>query len=74
MPHSAATVPAHLRRFVVQQDYSQYTAADQAVWRFVLLQMRARLVDDAHPAYREGLAATGISTERIPSIEARLPY
>jgi phenylalanine-4-hydroxylase len=72
MPHSAATVPAHLRRFVVQQDYSQYTAADQAVWRFVLLQMRTRLVDrasGAHAAYREGLAATGISTERIPSID-----
>jgi phenylalanine-4-hydroxylase len=62
-------VPAHLRRFVVQQDYSQYTAADQAVWRFVLLQMHARLAQSAHPAYRDGLAATGISVDRIPGIE-----
>jgi phenylalanine-4-hydroxylase len=62
-------VPAHLRRFVVQQDYSQYTPADQAVWRFVLLQMHARLAHSAHPAYREGLAATGISVERIPGID-----
>jgi phenylalanine-4-hydroxylase len=62
-------VPAHLRRFVVQQDYSQYTPVDQAVWRFVLLQMHARLVETAHPAYREGLAATGISVERIPGID-----
>jgi phenylalanine-4-hydroxylase len=61
-------VPAHLRRFVVEQDYSKYTAIDQAVWRFVLLQTRARLVETAHPAYREGLSATGISVERIPSI------
>ena len=45
-------VPLHLRRFVVTQDYAQYTAVDQAVWRFVLLQMRARLADTAHPAYR----------------------
>ncbi|HVR19028.1 MAG TPA: aromatic amino acid hydroxylase [Polyangiaceae bacterium] len=64
LPH----VPAHLRRFVVEQDYSKYTAVDQAVWRFVLLQTHARLVQTAHPAYREGLAATGISVERIPSI------
>jgi phenylalanine-4-hydroxylase len=62
-------VPAHLRRFVVQQDYAQYTPADHAVWRFVLLQMRARLVQTAHPAYRDGLAATGISVDRIPGID-----
>jgi phenylalanine-4-hydroxylase len=61
-------VPAHLRKFVVEQDYSKYTAVDQAVWRFVLLQTHARLVHTAHPAYRDGLAATGISVERIPSI------
>jgi phenylalanine-4-hydroxylase len=61
-------VPAHLRRFVVEQNYAEYTAVDQAVWRFVLLQMRARLGETAHPAYREGLAQTGISVERIPSI------
>jgi phenylalanine-4-hydroxylase len=65
---AGATVPAHLRRYVVEQDYAQYTAADQAVWRFVLLQLHARLVHTAHPAYRGGLAATGISVDRIPSI------
>jgi phenylalanine-4-hydroxylase len=65
---SLPKVPVHLRRFVVEQDYSQYTAVDQAVWRFVLLQTHARLVETAHPAYRDGLAATGISVERIPSI------
>jgi phenylalanine-4-hydroxylase len=65
---SLPKVPAHLRRFVVEQDYAKYTAVDQAVWRFVLLQTHARLVETAHPAYRDGLAATGISVERIPSI------
>jgi phenylalanine-4-hydroxylase len=61
-------VPAHLRRFVVEQDYGQYNAMDQAVWRFVLLQTHARLIETAHPAYKDGLSATGISVERIPSI------
>jgi phenylalanine-4-hydroxylase len=68
MADSHRIVPAHLRRFVVEQDYAAYTAIDQAVWRFVLLQTRARLVATAHPAYREGLAATGLSVDRIPSI------
>src|SRR5437868_333763 len=63
------SVPPHLRRFVVQQDYARYDAVDQAVWRFVLLQTHARLVETAHPAYRDGLAATGLSVERIPSID-----
>jgi phenylalanine-4-hydroxylase len=61
-------VPHHLRRYVVEQDYAQYTEIDQAVWRFVLLQTYQRLQHTAHPAYRAGLAQTGISVERIPHI------
>lgn len=68
MASAAPHVPAHLRAFVVEQDYERYTAIDHAVWRFVLLQMRARLEKTAHRAYRDGLDATGISVERIPSI------
>ncbi len=62
-------IPAHLRQFVVDQDYSAYDEIDQAVWRFVLLQTYDRLRHTAHPAYVDGLAQTGISTERIPRIE-----
>ncbi len=65
---TARRVPAHLRRFVVQQDYAAYTAVDHAVWRFVLLQMYDRLTRAAHPAYARGLAQTGMSVERIPRI------
>jgi phenylalanine-4-hydroxylase len=53
---------------IVQQDYSRYTAIDQAVWRFVLLQTHDRLKATAHAAYGEGLGQTGISVERIPRI------
>ncbi|MEP7050733.1 MAG: aromatic amino acid hydroxylase [Pseudomonadota bacterium] len=64
----SARVPHHLRRYVVEQDYAQYTEVDQAVWRFVLLQTYERLQHTAHPAYRQGLAQTGISVERIPRV------
>jgi phenylalanine-4-hydroxylase len=63
-----ARVPPHLRHLIVQQDYRRYTAIDQAVWRFVLLQTHDRLKATAHPAYASGLGQTGISVERIPSI------
>ena len=53
----------------MQQDYSRYTAIDQAVWRFVLLQTHARLKATAHAAYGDGLGQTGISVERIPRID-----
>ena len=53
---------------MVEQDYDAYTAVDQAVWRFVLLQMYDRLQAAAHPAYARGLQRTGMSVERIPRI------
>ncbi|MEY4508806.1 MAG: hypothetical protein RLZZ450_928 [Pseudomonadota bacterium] len=61
-------VPAHLRKYVVAQDYGAYSARDQAVWRFVLTQTHARHLRTAHPAYASGFAAAGISVDRIPNI------
>lgn len=62
-------IPAHLRHLVVEQAYGEYNAVDQAVWRFVLTQIYDTLRHTAHPAYENGLAETGISTEHIPRIE-----
>ena len=62
-------MPPHLRHLIVRQDYARYTAIDQAVWRFVLLQTHARLKATAHTAYGAGLGQTGISVERIPHID-----
>lgn len=67
-PSTLDRVPAHLRHYVVQQDYAEYTAADQAVWRFVLLQLYSRLRQTAHPAYADGLGRSGMSVDRIPAI------
>jgi phenylalanine-4-hydroxylase len=75
MPETLDRIPAHLRRFVAEQDYGAYDEIDQAVWRFILLQTHARLVETAHPAYASGLGDCGIAVERIPriaEIDARL--
>src|SRR5262245_21286561 len=62
-------LPPHLRRYVVTQDYQAYTPRDHAVWRHILRRLRSHLADKAHPDYLAGLAATGIGTERIPSLD-----
>lgn len=62
-------VPAHLRQYVVEQDYSSYTAVDQAVWRYVMRQNSHFLESRAHPAYLDGLRESGIRIESIPNIE-----
>jgi phenylalanine-4-hydroxylase len=64
-----ARLPPHLRRYVVGQDYASYTPRDQAVWRHVLRRLRNHLSDKAHAVYLEGLEATGIGVDRIPSLD-----
>lgn len=61
-------LPAHLKRYVVDQDYSRYTPVDQAVWRFIMRQLTSYLATHAHPCYLEGLEKTGITVDRIPKI------
>ncbi|MDG1907080.1 MAG: aromatic amino acid hydroxylase [Arenicella sp.] len=65
----AAQLPAHLRAFIAQQDYSIYTDRDQAVWRFLLQGLGNNLGVSAHPVYAKGLKKAGISVEHIPRIE-----
>ncbi len=62
-------LPPHLRRFVVTQAYEEYTPRDHAVWRFILRRLRSQLADKAHPVYLDGLEATGIDVEQIPSLD-----
>jgi phenylalanine-4-hydroxylase len=61
-------LPKHLRKYVVEQSDGKYTPVDQAVWRFILRQLKAFLSKHAHESYLEGLEKTGIEIERIPRI------
>ncbi len=61
-------LPAHLRQFIKPQNYDQYSAIDQAVWRYVMRKNVDYLKDVAHESYLQGLKEAGISIEQIPSM------
>jgi len=61
-------LPNHLKQYVSEQHYDQYTPIDHAVWRYVMRQNRHFLKGKAHPAYVEGLLKSGIETEKIPRV------
>ncbi|MGB5436765.1 MAG: aromatic amino acid hydroxylase [Maribacter sp.] len=61
-------LPIHLRQYIKPQEYGEYTAIDQAVWRYVMRKNIDYLSTVAHGSYLEGLKRTGISIERIPNM------
>ncbi|TCI93661.1 aromatic amino acid hydroxylase [Tenacibaculum sp. M341] len=62
-------LPKHLHKFVVKQPYDEYTAQNQAVWRYVMKMNVDYLSKVAHESYIEGLQKTGISIDTIPRME-----
>lgn len=61
-------LPQHLKKYIVTQDNAKYTPIDQAVWRYILRQLKNFLSKHGHESYLEGLEKTGITPEEIPSI------
>ncbi len=74
MSHSFASneilqkLPEHLKQFIKPQDYDDYSAIDQAVWRYVMRKNVDFLSKVAHHSYLDGLRQTGISIESIPNM------
>lgn len=62
------SIPHHLKRYIVEQNYEKYTAKDHTVWRFIIKQFRYFLPKNAHKCYLDGLEKTGISKDHIPRI------
>lgn len=61
-------LPKHLKQFIKPQEYSNYTAINQAVWRYVMRKNVAYLSKVAHTSYLDGLKKTGISIAHIPNM------
>ncbi|MCG8207366.1 aromatic amino acid hydroxylase [Tenacibaculum finnmarkense] len=62
-------LPKHLHKFIVKQPYNEYTAQNQAVWRYVMRMNVDYLGKVAHSSYLKGLEKTGISINNIPYME-----
>ncbi|MDW5287592.1 aromatic amino acid hydroxylase [Formosa sp. PL04] len=61
-------LPKHLQQFIKPQNYDDYTAINQAVWRYVMRKNVDYLSTVAHKSYLDGLKQTGISIESIPNM------
>lgn len=61
-------LPKHLRQYIKPQNYEDYTAIDQAVWRYVMRKNVDYLSTVADDSYVEGLQKTGISIDHIPNM------
>ena len=61
-------LPKHLKQYIKPQNYEDYTAIDQAVWRYVMRKNVDYLSRVAHSSYVEGLKKTGISIDDIPNM------
>lgn len=61
-------LPKHLKQFIKPQNYDDYTAINQAVWRYVMRKNVNYLSKVAHNSYIDGLNKTGISIESIPNM------
>lgn len=64
-----AALPAHLKQFIVEQNYDHYTPVDHAVWRYVMRQNYSYLKDIAYYPYIPGLTKAGLSIEKIPNLQ-----
>ncbi|MBC3757887.1 aromatic amino acid hydroxylase [Hyunsoonleella sp. SJ7] len=61
-------LPKHLKQFIKPQNYEDYSAIDQAVWRYVMRKNVDFLSKVVHHSYLDGLKQTGISIESIPNM------
>ncbi|MBT8292571.1 MAG: aromatic amino acid hydroxylase, partial [Eudoraea sp.] len=61
-------LPSHLKQYIKSQNYEDYSAIDQAVWRYVMRKNVDYLSTVAHKSYVEGLKKTGISVDHIPNM------
>ena len=63
------SIPKHLKKYIVKQDYSSYTYIDQSCWKFIMKISVNFFTENAHRVYLEGLEKTGITINKIPEID-----
>ena len=66
---STEKILPHLKKYIVNQNYSSYTAIDQSTWKFIMKISTDFFSQNAHDIYLEGLKKTGITLHEIPKIK-----
>ena len=63
-------IPKHLKQYIVEQNYKNYSYIDQACWRFIMKISTNFFTENADKVYIEGLKKTGITLNKIPKIKS----
>ena len=61
-------IPRHLKKYIVNQNYSQYNEINQSTWRFIMKISIDFFKKYGHKIYIDGLDKTGITIDKIPKI------
>ena len=69
MARTQDKLPDYLKLYCIEHDAGKYTARDHASWRYVMRRAVPFFKVNSVKGYEEGLAATGISREKIPHID-----
>ena len=62
-------IPHHLKKYIVEQNYNDYTAIDQACWKFIMKISISFFKKNADSSYLKGLKKTGVTIDKIPKIK-----
>jgi len=62
-------IPIHLKKYIVKQNYNNYTAIDQACWKFIMKISISFFKNNADKGYLDGLGKTGVTINKIPKIK-----
>ena len=62
-------IPHHLKKYIVEQNYNDYTAIDQACWKFIMKISISFFKKNADSSYLKGLKKTGVTIDKIPRIK-----
>ena len=63
-------IPRHLKKYIVEQNYKDYSYIDQACWRFIMKISIDFFKKNADEIYTGGLNKTGITLNKIPHIKS----
>ncbi|MES2744605.1 MAG: aromatic amino acid hydroxylase [Bdellovibrionota bacterium] len=69
MTRTIDKLPASLRSYCSEHDYSKYTARDQAAWRYIMRRSQDFFKEHAVSTYAAGFKKSGLQIDRIPHID-----